>query len=115
MLGKKYVPLALHSLGGVQFALFCKRSILGDLEHVSIADVACGIGNVFHNKGAIGAFVQMKARNGSDTKGMKKKKKSVKMLFVTCHLVSIYANCTKTSYHVNVMLTIWITVLRLPT
>ena len=73
-------------MGGVQFALFCKRSILSDLEHVSIADVACGIGNVFHNKGAIGAFIQMKARNGNVANPMKRKK-SIKMLLVACHLV----------------------------
>lgn len=87
MLGKKYVPLALHSLGGVQFALFCKRSIVDQLEHVSIADVACGIGNVFHNKGAIGAFVQMKARDVTGEIATKRSK-SVKMLFVACHLAA---------------------------
>ena len=106
MLGKKYVPLALHSLGGVQFALFCKRSIVGDLEHVSIADVACGIGNVFHNKGAIGAFVQMKARNGNATDDCKKRAKSVKMLLVSCHLVSMHA---KSSFlFANTILTMYI-------
>ena len=89
MLGKKYVPLVLHSLGGVQFALFCKRSILGEIEDVSIADVACGIGNVFHNKGAIGAFLQIKARNGYDANDTAvHRKKSVKLLLVACHLVS---------------------------
>jgi hypothetical protein len=91
MLGKNYVPLALHSLGGVQFALFCKNTIVDELEHVSIADVACGIGNLFHNKGAIGAFVQMKARNtGTGGKDAINRKKSVKMLFVACHLVRFF-------------------------
>ena len=94
MLGRKFVPLAIHSLGGVQLALFCKRSILDELEHVSIADVACGIGNVFHNKGAIGAFVQMKARNGGNEDSTKRKK-SVKMLLVACHLVSIFLLSSK--------------------
>jgi hypothetical protein len=88
MLGKSYVPLALHSLGGVQFALFCKSNMVDQLEHVSIADVACGIGNVFHNKGAIGAFVKMKAQNvGPGGKDLTNREKSVKMLFVACHLV----------------------------
>jgi hypothetical protein len=96
MLGKKYVPIAMHMLGGIQFGLFCKRSILADIEHVSIADVTCGIGNVFHNKGAIGAFVQMKAREkkgqgatvGKDTK----RAKSLRMLFVTSHLAAHVKN-----------------------
>lgn len=95
MLGKNYVPLAIHSLGGIQFGLFCKRSILSDIEFVSIADVTCGIGNVFHNKGAIGAFLQMKSRNSSRSKGGDVKirtAKSVKMLFVTAHLAAHVKN-----------------------
>ena len=49
------------------------------------ADVACGVGNVLHNKGGIGAFVKMKARNGDDDRS---KNKHVKLLFVVSHLVS---------------------------
>lgn len=82
--GKKYVPLALHGLGGVQLGLFCKKSILEDIEYVSVADVTCGVGNVFHNKGAIGAFVRMKARNDASVHG----RDSVSMLFVACHLAA---------------------------
>jgi len=101
MLGKKYVPLAIHSLRGVQFALFCKSSILDELEHVSIADVACCIGNVFHNKGAIGAFVQMKARNMEGQKNASQRDKSVRMSFVTCHLVSEFLYNFFYFYHVS--------------
>ena len=89
MLGKDYVPLALHLLGGIQFGLFCKRSILADIEQASIADVTCGIGNVFHNKGAIGCFLQMKAKESADnlvdTTTSTRRAKSVRMLFVTSH------------------------------
>jgi hypothetical protein len=96
MLGKKYVPIAMHMLGGIQFGLFCKRSILSDVEHVSIADVTCGIGNVFHNKGAIGAFVQMKARDkkeGGATAGKHvNRAKSMRMLFVTAHMAAHVKN-----------------------
>lgn len=101
MLGRKYVPLAIHSLGGVQFGLFCKRSILGDVESVSVADVACGIGNVFHNKGAIAAFVQMKARErkakapdtgNADVTESPTRAKSLRMLFITAHMAAHVKN-----------------------
>jgi len=85
MLGSKYVPIAMHMLGGIQFGLFCKRSILEDVEHVSVADVTCGIGNVFHNKGAIGAFVKVRARN-QNTEPDENRAGSLKMLFVTAHM-----------------------------
>jgi phosphatidylinositol-bisphosphatase len=88
MLGKKYVPIAMHSLGGVQMALFCKKTLLCDLEHISLADVALGIGNVFHNKGGIGAFVQLRARNPEGISHTNDRAKSVKMLLVVCHLAA---------------------------
>jgi len=93
-LGKAYVPLAIHSFGGIQFGLFCKRSILGEVEAVRIADVACGIGNVFHNKGGIAAFLKMKARKNTNkaTDTSKSRAKSVRMLFVTAHLAAHVKN-----------------------
>jgi hypothetical protein len=92
MLGKKYVPLAIHSLGGLQFGLFCKRSILNEVEFVSVSDVTCGIGNVFHNKGAIAAFLTMKSRNPFGKQEGLKRKASVKMLFVSAHLAAHVKN-----------------------
>lgn len=84
MLGKKYVPIAMHLLGGIQFGLFCKRDILDNLEHVSVADVTCGVGNVFHNKGAIAAYVAMKGKPRDDSS----RSKTLKMLFVTAHMAA---------------------------
>mmetsp|Transcript_272 Transcript_272/g.428 ORF Transcript_272/g.428 Transcript_272/m.428 type:complete len:600 (+) Transcript_272:60-1859(+) len=109
-LGKQYVPLAMHSLGGVQLGLFCKRSILGDMDYVSLADVPCGVGNVFHNKGAIGAYVKIRTRNynniiphqhekndkdgtsSSTSTTMVKRKKFVRLLFVNSHLAAHVQN-----------------------
>lgn len=94
MLGKKYVPLAIHSLGGIQFGLFCKRSLINEIESVTLGDVTCGIGNVIHNKGAIGAFVQMKARSLPKKQFGKegKRSKSLKMLFITAHMAAHVKN-----------------------
>jgi len=92
MLGKGYVPLALHLLGGIQFGLFAKRSFLEEIEDVSVADVTCGIGNVFHNKGAIAAFVKVKARNEVESEKRGKRSKSLRMVFVTAHLAAHVKN-----------------------
>jgi len=93
MLGRNYIPLALHNLGGVQLGLFCKASIVNEIDYVSIADVACGIGNVFHNKGAISAFVRMKARNAEDSStALFRREKHVNILFVACHLAAHVKN-----------------------
>ena len=85
MLGKDYVPLAIHSLGGIQMALYCHRDVLGDVEMVNIADVTCGVGNVFHNKGAIGVYIKMKRQNNGVSK-------SSRMLFATGHLAAHVKN-----------------------
>jgi len=95
MLGRKYVPIAIHSLGGVQFGLFVRREILDEIEFCRVADVACGVGNVFHNKGAICAFLQMKARQPAaevDGRPSSKRRKSVKMLFLTAHMAAHVKN-----------------------
>ncbi|KAL3943560.1 MAG: hypothetical protein SGBAC_002377 [Bacillariaceae sp.] len=89
MLGKQYVPVALHLLGGIQFGLFAKRSFLKEIEEIAIADVTCGIGNVFHNKGAIAAFLKVKARNPSSSS---KKARSLRMVFVTAHMAAHVKN-----------------------
>jgi hypothetical protein len=88
MLGKQYVPIALHLLGGIQFGLFAKRSFVKEIEDISVADVTCGIGNVFHNKGAIAAFLKVKARNPLEGN----KSKSLRMVFVTAHLAAHVKN-----------------------
>eukprot|EP00934_Nitzschia_sp_Nitz4_P008839 Nitzschia sp. Nitz4//scaffold9_size221794//125614//126687//NITZ4_001360-RA/size221794-processed-gene-0.23-mRNA-1//1//CDS//3329561043//8829//frame0 len=90
MLGRQYVPIAMHSLGGIQFALFARKSLLGDIQEVSLKDVPCGIGNMFHNKGAIAAFVKMKSKNPKDT--IVSRAKSLRMLFVTAHMAAHVKN-----------------------
>lgn len=88
MLGKDYVPLALHLLGGIQLGLFCKRDILAEIEQAYVADVPCGVGNVFHNKGAIGCFVQMKSRSFGLPASSPARASKVRLLFVAAHMVS---------------------------
>lgn len=91
MLGMNYVPIAMHLLGGIQFGLFCRKSFLGRIEDVVVADVTCGIGNVFHNKGAIAAFLTVKARN-DDTEMKIKRSKLLRMVFVTAHMAAHVKN-----------------------
>ncbi len=91
MLGRGYGPLALHLLGGIQFGLCAKRSFVKEIVDVSVADVTCGIGNVFHNKGAIAAFLTLKARNQADGENQKRSK-TLRMVFVTAHLAAHVKN-----------------------
>ncbi|KAK1739544.1 inositol polyphosphate 5-phosphatase [Skeletonema marinoi] len=66
-------------------ALYCHRDVLGDVEMVNIADVTCGVGNVFHNKGAIGVYLKMKRQKNGVAK-------SSRMLFATGHLAAHVKN-----------------------
>jgi len=56
-----------------------------DVESINVADVTCGVGNVLHNKGAIGVYLRMKRRGKGSTK-------SSRMLFVTGHLAAHVKN-----------------------
>lgn len=94
----QYVPIAMHSLGGIQLLLFCKRHWLSNIRNVQCCDVACGIGNTFHNKGAIGAFVtihdlsqqQQEQRQQRKSSSRKKRRNTTAndttLLFISAHL-----------------------------
>ena len=68
-----YTPLAIHSLGGVQAVLLIKTKLLTKVEGVHVSDVACGVGNVLHNKGGIGVWLKLEGKS---------------FLFVTSHLAA---------------------------
>ena len=87
MLGEDYVPLAIHSLGGIQMALYCRREKLNDVEFIGLADVTCGVGNVFHNKGAIGVYLKLKQHSSNSDEV-----KTSKVLLVTGHLAAHVKN-----------------------
>jgi hypothetical protein len=54
---------------------------------ISLADVTCGVGNVFHNKGAIGVYLKMKRHDIEN-----EMTKSSRYLFVTGHLAAHVTN-----------------------
>jgi hypothetical protein len=104
-LGRDFVPLAFHSLGGIQASLFVRRqTLLRKIQDVQLADVACGIGNTFHNKGAIGAFVTLTASSSSSgntqASTSTRKRKSAqsssasmtRLLFVSAHMAAHVKN-----------------------
>ena len=92
MLGKGYAPIAMHLLGGIQFVLFSKCSFLKEIEDIAVANVTCGIGNVFHNKGAIAALLTVHARNDKANNPDVKRSKSLGMIFVTSHMAAHVKN-----------------------
>jgi len=65
-----------------------------ELLDVTVGDVTCGLGNVFYNKGAIGAFVTLKRKPAGhwghdDTATAPKQKPSVtKLLLVSAHMAA---------------------------
>ncbi|GMH56210.1 hypothetical protein TrRE_jg10655 [Triparma retinervis] len=69
-----YTPVAIHSIGGVQGVLMARDGARGGLKSVEVADVACGVGNVVHNKGGVLVMVTMKGGG--------------RMIFVGCHLAA---------------------------
>jgi hypothetical protein len=72
-----FVPLAFHAIGGVQGALFVRKRLMSKVSIVRVKDVALGVGNVFHNKAAIGVFLRIDDRD---------------MCFITAHLAAHMKN-----------------------
>lgn len=60
--GRSFECLAQHKIGGIQLAVYCKRKLAKRVQGVQVMDVACGIGNVLSNKGAICVLLRMKGK-----------------------------------------------------
>ena len=66
--------VARHAVGGMQLSVWARRTLLEGRGGggrgrrpctVRVAEVACGIGNALHNKGAIGCFVDLAPRGAA--------------------------------------------------
>jgi len=64
--GEGWIPLAIHSMGGMQSMLFVREGIRDRVRNVVVEDVSTGIGNVVVNKGGIGVFVTLKKSSVCD-------------------------------------------------
>ena len=51
--GKGFTALAQHRMGGLQISVFARKALAKKVQGVQILDVACGVGNVLTNKGAV--------------------------------------------------------------
>jgi hypothetical protein len=60
--GKSFVQLAHHRMGGLQMAVFAKKSMSKKIQGVQVLDVACGVGNVLTNKGAVCVLLRMQGK-----------------------------------------------------
>ena len=61
-LGKSFEKLAQHKLGGIQLAVYAKKKLSKAVQGVQVIEVACGIGNVLSNKGAICVLLRIKGK-----------------------------------------------------
>lgn len=60
--GRQYERIAQHQMGGLQIAVFAKRKIARLVDRSSVLEVACGVGNVMTNKGAVCVVLRIKGR-----------------------------------------------------
>jgi hypothetical protein len=61
-LGKSFECLAEHKMGGLQIAVYAKKKIANQIQGLQVLDVACGIGNVLANKGAVCVLLRVKGK-----------------------------------------------------
>jgi 2-polyprenyl-3-methyl-5-hydroxy-6-metoxy-1,4-benzoquinol methylase len=45
---------------GIQIAVYTKKHLKRDIQNLQILDVACGVGNVLTNKGAICVLLRLR-------------------------------------------------------
>lgn len=61
-LGKSFECLAQHKMGGIQLSVWAKKRIVKKIHGVHVLDVACGVGNVLTNKGAICVLLRVRGK-----------------------------------------------------
>jgi hypothetical protein len=54
----QFVRLGDHGMGGIHLTLYARREIASRVKLVKFSEVACGLGNVVQNKGAVAAFLR---------------------------------------------------------
>ena len=59
VLGKEFGCLASHKMGGMFISIYMKKKAMNKVQCVQLVDVACGVGNVLTNKGAVGALLRI--------------------------------------------------------
>jgi phosphatidylinositol-bisphosphatase len=63
MYKSQYRCIVQHKIGGLQLAVHVRRKYYAELvQDVQVLDVACGLGNVLTNKGAICALLRIKGK-----------------------------------------------------
>jgi len=94
--GRGYVPLAIHAMGGLQSLLFVRKEKADRVDYVGVRDVACGVGNLWTNKGAIGIYLTL--RHGGRPARRRRPKSNEKeeslrsVLFINAHLAAHVRN-----------------------
>jgi hypothetical protein len=60
MVGSNYVPLIQQKFGGIKTIVFAKADIRKLVKEIRTVEVACGVGNILANKGAVGVLLRLK-------------------------------------------------------
>ena len=63
VLGKSFVCINRSKLGGIQSSVYVKKSLAKKFQDIQIIYVACGIGNVIVNKGAVCTLLKINNRS----------------------------------------------------
>jgi len=62
MLGRSFRCIARHKMGGLLLAVYVRKNISKEIEGLQISEVACGVGNVLTNKGAVSVVLRVRDR-----------------------------------------------------
>lgn len=60
LLGKRFKCVTRHKMGGLIIAVYARKQAVQAIQGVQVIDVACGVGNVLTNKGAVCVVLRIK-------------------------------------------------------
>lgn len=62
IMGKDFKCLVQSKLGGIQLTVYARSNVSTAVQGVQVVDVACGVGNVLMNKGAVCALLRIRGK-----------------------------------------------------
>ncbi len=57
--GKRFICISTSKLGGIQMSLYVKKELASSIKDFISMEIACGVGNVLTNKGAVCIIIRM--------------------------------------------------------
>ena len=100
-LGKSFKCISSHKMGGLFISIHAKQRATRAIQSLQVVDVACGVGNVLTNKGAVGVIMRIHNKTLALVNAhlaAHQKHVSISMICLYLNIYTTIQHCTNFAY-----------------